>query len=271
MRTHPHALATVAATALLACAAAPAHAQDVFHSTQSANLPTAVVMPGGSWLFEISHRFDAPVSDGADALWGLDGPAYNRLGLTYSASDRVALGVVRTNVQDNVELNAKVGLWGSGDGSLPVQVAAKAGVAWNTQVFEFDGAEDNEMQAYGQLILTALLGGRFAVGAVPTYLYNPRLPDFDEESALALGLMGQLYATDSMSLFLEWLVSEERPDQENDAAAFGIELETRGHFFKLLLTNQARLNPTQYLGGTPTDFEPEEWRFGFNIQRLLPF
>lgn len=261
----------VAAMVLLSSAAS-AHAQDVFHSTQSANLPTAVVLPQGSWLFEISHRFDTPVSEGADALWGLDGPAYNRLGLTYSASDRVEVGVVRTNVQDNLELNTKVGLWSSGAGaSLPVEVAAKAGVAWNMQVFETEGAEDNEMQAYGQLVLTSLLGDRVAVGVVPTYLYNPRILDVEEESALALGLMGQLYATSAMSLFVEWLVSEERPDQENDAATFGVELETRGHFFKLLLTNQARLNPTQYLGGTSTDFEPDEWRFGFNIQRLLPF
>ena len=179
---------------------------------------------------------------------------------------------MRSNVQDNVELNTRVGLWSSTAGeSLPVEIAAQAGVAWNMQVFEEEGAEDNEMQAYGQLVLTTLLGDRVAVGVVPSYLYNPRILDLDEESAFALGLLGQFYATGSMSLFLEWLVSEERPDQEKDPATFGIELETRGHFFKLLLTNQARLNPTQYLGGTPTAFEADEWRFGFNIQRLLPF
>jgi hypothetical protein len=229
-------------------------------------------MPQGSWLFEISHRFDTPVSNGASDLWGLDGPAYNRLGLTYSAFDWLALGVLRTNVQDNVELNAKVGLWSTGPAdALAVEVAAMGGVAWNTQVFELDGAEDNERQLYGQLILSALLGNRLAVGLVPTYLRNPRLADFEEEDAFALGILGQLYATSSMSLLVEWLVSEEREDMEKDAATFGIELETRGHFFKLILTNQARLNPTQFLGGTPTSFEPDEWRFGFNIQRLLPF
>jgi hypothetical protein len=31
------------------------------------------------------------------------------------------------------------------------------------------------------------------------------------------------------------------------------------------------MNPTQVLGGTPVDFEPDEWRFGFNLTRLLPF
>jgi hypothetical protein len=257
---------------LLVWGAPPAHAQDVFHSTQSANLPTAVVMPQGSWLFEISHRFGPPVSSGAEDLWGLDGPVFNRLGLSYSASDRVALGVQRTNAQDNLELYAKAGLWSAGEGaSTPLEVAAMGGVAWNMDVTPSGGAEDNEMQAYAQLILNGLVGDRLAVGVVPSFLYNPRLLDVDEESAFALGINGQLYATSSLSLLVEWLVSEERVGQENDSATFGVEIETRGHFFKLILTNQVRLNPTQVLGGTVVDFEPEEWRFGFNIQRLLPF
>jgi hypothetical protein len=31
------------------------------------------------------------------------------------------------------------------------------------------------------------------------------------------------------------------------------------------------MNPSQYLAGTPTSFEPDAWRFGFNITRVLPF
>ena len=117
----------------------------------------------------------------------------------------------------------------------------------------------------------ALFGNRLAVGAVPTFLYNVSIPDADEESAFAVGLVGQLYADNALSLFVEWLVSEERVGQENDAATFGVEIETRGHFFKLMVTNQVLLNQTQFLGGTSVDFTPDEWRLGFNIQRLLPF
>jgi hypothetical protein len=112
----------------LTLAASPAAAQDAFHSVQSANLPTATTMPQGSWLFEISHRFNTPVSEGSDALWGLDGPVINRFGLSYGAHDRVLLGILRSNFEDNVELNAKVGLLDGGEGSLPVQVALMGGV-----------------------------------------------------------------------------------------------------------------------------------------------
>ncbi len=49
-------------------------AQNVFRSTQSANLPTAAMLNAGNWLFEVSHRSDTPISRGSDALWGVDGP-----------------------------------------------------------------------------------------------------------------------------------------------------------------------------------------------------
>ncbi|HET9948517.1 MAG TPA: DUF5777 family beta-barrel protein, partial [Longimicrobiales bacterium] len=220
-------------------------------------------------LFEISHRFDTPVSDGASGLWGLDGPVSNRLGLSYSVHDRVLLGVQRSNYTDNLELNAKVGLLGSPSQALAL--AAMGGVAWNTEVDESPshGGEDNEMQAYAQLVVNAGLGERVAVGVVPTWLYNPNIFDVDEDNAFVLGLNGQIYLTDAVSFLGEWIVSEERAGLDNDSGTFGFEIETRGHFFKLLLTNQPRLNPTQVLGGSPREFEPDEWRLGFNIQRML--
>jgi hypothetical protein len=265
--------ALVIAAALLLTASSRASGQEVFHSVQSANLPTAEILPRGAWLFEISHRFLPPVSDGASALWGLDGPVRNRFGLSYSVSDRVALGVLRTNFEDNLELSAKVGLLQAGSEGLPVKVAAMGGVAWNTEVFEdpSHGGEDNEMQLYAQLVVNALVGERVALGVVPTYLRNPRILDFDTDNAFVLGLNGQWYASPSMSLLAEWIVSEQRPGLTHDSGTFGVELETRGHVFKLVFTNQVAMNPTQVLGGTPVDFEPDEWRFGFNLTRLLPF
>ncbi len=163
--------ACVACTSL---APARASSQLVFHSVQSANLPTAETMAKGSWLFEISHRFFPPVSDGASALWGLDGPARDRLGLSYSLTDRATVGILRSNYEDNVELNGKLSVLRGGLDGPPLEVTAMAGVAWNTQSPSMvQGAEDNEVQAYGQIVLNAGLGDRLALGVVPTYLRNP--------------------------------------------------------------------------------------------------
>ena len=259
----------------VAIAAAPAHgaAQDVFHSVQVANLPTAETLPGGTWLFEISHRFGTEISRGGEAFWGLDGPAFIRLGLSYAATDDLTFGVQRTNFRDNLELNATAVLYEGRAGGTPVEIAVKGGAASNMEVFEVPahGGEDNELQFYGQLIVNAMLGDRLAVGVVPAYIRNPQILDFETNDGFAVGLVGQAYLSDSMSLFGEWLIAEEHPDAEFDAGTFGVEIETRGHFFKVVITNQTLINPTQFLGGSSVSFDPDEWRLGFNIQRVLPF
>ncbi len=243
----------------------------VFHSTQSANLPTAETLRRGEWLFEISHRFLPAVSDGADALWGLDGPVFNRLGLAYAPADRLLVGVSRSNLDDNVEVGAKIRVWEAGSASAPVMVALNGAVAWNTESGVAAGTEDNELQAYGQLVVNALFADRLALGLVPTFMHNPRIEDAGSESAFALGVNGQIYLSDQVSVLGEWVRTEEREDLAHDPATVGLELETGGHFFKIVLTNSPRMNPSQFLGGAPFEFTPDEWRLGFNITRLLAF
>ncbi len=247
----------------------------VFHSTQSANLPTAETLRKGEMLFEISHRFFPAISEGSNALWGLDGPVTNRLGLAYALTDHAMVGVLRSNLNDNLELNAKVRLLSAGRDAVPVMVGVMGGVAFNTGLPTDAGYDGNETQAYGQLIVNALVGGRLALGAVPTILHNPRIADADAGNAFVLGLNAQVYLSSMASLFGEWVLSPSNadfPDETtmlDDPATFGLELETGGHFFKLLVTNSTRLNPTQELEGTPYPFKPHDWRFGFNITRLL--
>ena len=270
MRLRPFALLALVAVVPLGTRPIGADAQRVFHSTQAANLPTTETLRAGNLLVEISHRFLPPVSEGGDQLWGLDGPVYNRIGLSYAPTDGLLLGIQRTNLEDNVELNAKVTLLESGPAPLAMNLGAMGGVAWNTDPVSTT-VDDNEMQAYAQLLLDVLLGEELAVGVVPTYLRNPRLLDPESEDAFALGLHAQWYLADGVSLLGEWIITEERESLENDSGTLGIEIETRGHFFKLLLTNQPRMNPTQFLAGTPAPFELDEMRLGFNITRLLPF
>ena len=246
----------------------------VFHSPQSANLPTAETLQSGEWLFEISHRFFPAVSEGADALWGFDGPVYNRLGLAYAPTDRLLIGIVRTNLHDNLDLNAKVRIAEGGQGATPWMMGVSGGVAFNTEAPL--GADDNEVQAYGQAIFNVLLGDRFAVGVVPSALYNPTIRLATREVDFALGLNAQLYLSEQASFLAEWVVSPTHPDLdpaefEHDSGSFGIELETGGHFFKVLLTNQIRMNPAQYLAGSLDAFEAGQWRVGFNVTRLLHF
>ncbi len=282
-----------------------ASAQDVFASSQSATLPTAAPSQAGDIVFEISHRFGY-LSGGASDLWGLDGFVLNRLGLAYAPHDLLTVGILRSNSSDNTEFNARLTGLAFDAPTGPVEFAAQAGVAWNLQVEE-DGHVGHEhvilrgdkagsaarstdsaarstgsaarstgtakpAQAYAQVIANAMVGGRLALGVVPTLLWNPRIEDDHPVSTVSVGVNGQLYLDRMWSLFGEWIISQPREDQKYDSGSFGVEIRTRGHFFKLLVTNQHQMNPTQTLAGAAEDFlDPGSWRFGFNIQRRLRF
>jgi hypothetical protein len=112
---------------------------------------------------------------------------------------------------------------------------------------------------------------KLAVGVVTSYLNNVRIADNETLNELTVGLNAQLYLARMFSVFTEWNASKSYEGLEHDALSFGLEIETGGHFFKLMATNSDRPNPTQFLGGTPTAFTPKEWRFGFNLTRILRF
>lgn len=266
---------TIRSAALVLALGAPSMAQDVtaqaFHSPHAINLSTANTLSQGDLLIEISHRFFPPVEEGGEALWGLDGPVANRLGLSFGASDHLTLGVLRSNLDDNLEVNLKARVLDLSSRSMSFQLGVMGGIAWNMSPALVAGAEDNESQGYAQAMLNLNVEEMVSVGVVPTYLRNPRIRDTEADDAFVLGLHAQGYLTESVSVLGEWIVSEEREGQAFDSGSFGIELETRGHFFKILVTNQVRMNPTQVLGGAADEFEPAEWRLGFNITRRLAF
>ncbi len=268
MGTHPIRVALLGVALL----ATPAGAQyRVFQSHQSANLATTETLRGGNWLFEISHRFQIPVEEGARELWGIDGPAVIRLGLSWAPAERVLVGVVRSNLEDNLEVNGRFRFAELGIGPAPLHLGLVGGGAWNTDPVLTGGAEDNEFQAYLQLLANTVVAERLALGVAPTYLRNPRIRDADPDDSFSLGLYGQWYLGGAVSVLGEWIVSEEIRNFEHDTGTFGVEIRTRGHHFKLLVTNQPALNPTQHLPGSPNPFALDELRFGFNITRLLPF
>jgi len=243
----------------------------VFHATQVVSLPPAGTLGKGEWQFEIGHRFYPAISEGADAFWGLDGPVNMRLGLGFAPSNRILLTLARSNFMDNWDFQAKVGALEAEVGPLPFMLAVQAGAAWSTDVPDREAGDSGNFQYYGQLILNARIAERLALGVVPSYLYNVSLDPADPVQDLFWGFYGQLYLTRVLSLMGELNLSEKRGDLEHQAGAFGIELETGGHFFKIFLTNSLRLNPSQYLVGTDFPFEPEEWRLGFTVTRLLRF
>jgi hypothetical protein len=251
----------------------------LFKSTQSFNLPTAETLQKGDFEFEISHRFIPSINTGIRRLYGIDGPVNMRLALGYALTDRLVVTLGRSNVNDNVDLWAKYKVLQFPNDVIPIVAALRAGVAWNTLVFEqSNGSErsssdSRNFQYYGQLIVNGMIEKKLGIGIVPSYLYNSYIYTDEKKYSFTLGTNIEYYVSKLLGVIFEWNPTITGFRTAYNPVAFGIELNTGGHFFKILLTNSAQLNPSQFLAGEG-DYSfnnSRDWRIGFNITRLLKF
>ena len=106
----------------------------LFHSTQSINLPTSETLQKGDFYIEISHRFIPTIKSGSKEFWGFDGPANIRLALGYAFSDNSILTLGRSNLDNNFDLSFKHWLFESKMFSLPLTSSLLIGGSWNSDV-----------------------------------------------------------------------------------------------------------------------------------------
>jgi Membrane bound beta barrel domain (DUF5777) len=258
---------------------------ELFHSTQTANLPTTETLKKGDFMYEISHRFGR-ISDGYDALYGFDGPVNMRTALSYGVTDHFMLTMGRSSVLDNFELKGKLKLWQLENKAAPSVFAVQFGATVSTEpAFDLEAFNTDYMQFYGQLIYNVMLmDKKLGIGIVPSYVYNSYIfaarNNLDTKYTFALGSYYQYYFNRLFSLWAEFspVISGwqgpifSNPGKENrsySTIAFGTAIETGGHIFHLFVTNSTRLNAVQYLVGSDGDTDKDAWHLAFSITREL--
>jgi hypothetical protein len=241
----------------------------LFHSTDVVNLPTAETLQKGDFNFEISHRFNTPISAGWGELYGFDGSVSMRLALGYAISDHLLFTLGRSNINGNIDYRFKYKALQIRSDVLPTLVSVRIGGAFNGKARGIDNGDKH--QFYGQLIVNTLYDKKLGIGIVPSYLYNSHIYCLNVQDTFTFGTYAQYYITDGWNIFLEFNPTISGWRDQYNSMAFGVELETGGHFFKILLGNNTKLNPTQYLAGATDEINSGDWHFGFNITRLLKF
>jgi hypothetical protein len=249
---------------------APARLQ-LFHSTHALNLETAQAISRTNFEFQIYHRFFPPVSEGYDLFYGLDGPANIRIAMAYGITDDLTAALARNSRHGNVDLRGKFVLYQIEHETMPLLIAVQAGMGWNTSVFGRNDTDSKNFQYYGQLIINTVIDEKLGVGLVPSFLYNSDFLSADHENSFALSGYVQYYFMRRFSVVGEWTGVIDGYERMYDTYTIGVEIQTAGHFFKILVSNNIDLNPSLYLPGSDQAFKADQLRLGFNITRLLDF
>jgi len=232
--------------------------------------------------FVILHRF-GEVNKGAYELWGLD-QANIRLVLDYGITDRVQVGVARSSYGKTYDGNLKIKLLrqSKGKGGMPFSL----GYYGNTAISTLEWADPNRqnfftsrLSFFNQLIFAKKFGDKFSLQIAPTMVhYNLVQKVADPNTTYAIGTGASLKLNRSLRLNVEYYHRLNGEDVPNAAGqqlynylGVGVDIETGGHVFQLMLCNGIGMLEQHMVRETSTKWSDGGIRLGFNISRTFSF
>jgi hypothetical protein len=127
-----------------------------------------------------------------------------------------------------------------------------------------------------QLFIARKFSPNLSLQIMPTFIHRNAVNQAVEENdQIALGIGGRLKVTHSIALTSEYYYRLSAPDNDllpsgqklYNSIGFGIDIETGGHVFQLIMTNATGLTERAFVTETTGDFFDGDIRFGFNVSR----
>ncbi|MCU0339517.1 MAG: DUF5777 family beta-barrel protein [Spirosomaceae bacterium] len=255
------------------------YAAATFKGTRIINSHSVETVKAKHMDFLIQHRF-GPLND-MDNFFGLD-IATLRLGFEFGITDRLMLGIGRTNVQKAVDIFGKYRLLRQAADGSPVSVTV-FGSAVNKTIDEGVSVSfQNRLTYCSQLLIARKFSDDFSLQISPTFLYRNRPEAVGDTRALfAVGVGGRYKLSKRISINADyyWTARDGNAFKDrfgsavtyHNALALGVDIETGGHVFQMHFTNAMGMNEKQFIGETTSSWGDGAVRYGFNISRTFSF
>ena len=255
-----------------------------FKGTRLVNGHTIETKNAGSLEFIFQHRFGA-INGGLYEMYGLD-EAFVRLGLDYGITDRLSVSVGRNSADKIMDgyVKYKVLRQSSGARVMPFAVTALGGLAYSISPKKDEepaGFKAVDRLAYvGQLLIARKFTTALSLQIMPTFIHKNAVNQFTEKNdQIAVGIGGRLKLTKSVALTSEYYYRINPPDNDRfaqlqqdkryNAIGFGVDIETGGHVFQLVITNTSSLTERTVITQTTGDFFGGDIHLGFNVTRTF--
>lgn len=251
-----------------------------FKGSHIINFQSVEVVGKRTLEFMIQHRF-GELNGGAYTLFGLDGGANIRFGLSYSLNGRLEFGLGRTNYEKLYDGYVKYRVLRQNvSNKMPVSLTFYGGTYYtamrdmNAEVNGYDKYHyPSDRLSYAvQFILARKFSENLSVQLSPSYVhYNLVEAITDKNDIYALGAAFRYKFTKRMAITAEYgFRSNSYTDQKYyDTLGLGLEIETGGHVFQMFLTNSAGIAETQFIPHTSTTWKDGGVRLGFNVTRAF--
>ncbi len=224
--------------------------------------------------FIISHRFGR-VNTGFEELFGLD-QANIRFALEYGLTDDLTAGLGRSSFEKTYDGYLKYSLLKQKTGanafpfavSLFGSIAAKSqkAIAGNERTFA------ESLFYVGQVLIAKKVNSSLSIQVTPTYVHrNLATIAADPHDIFALGFGTRVKLSKRVSLNAEYYQQFQKLTSVNarNSLAFGVDIETGGHVFQIILSNAITMVEKSFITETTGNFFGGDIHLGFNLSRTF--
>lgn len=266
----------------------PTKVTATFKTTKLVNLQTVEQVKRGELDFIISHRFDdaGGAAGGLKTLYGFDNVTDIRIAFDYGINDKITVGFARSKGaylrKQILDFNAKIKLMQqTTSNSVPFSMSLYLANELSTMSSStdtmstayFGKSGSHRMNYVSQLLIAKKFGDNFSLELAPTLIHR-NLVNYDDKNttfAMALGLRYKF--SKRIGLILDYYQNFGKYRSISNGyyppLGIGIELETGGHVFHLLFSNNKSLLESQFVTENKANWLQGQFRFGFNISRVF--
>jgi hypothetical protein len=225
--------------------------------------------------FIISHRFGA-INLGFDELFGLD-QSNIRFALEYGVTDNLTMGLGRSSFEKTFDSFFKYSLvkQRKGENYFPVAISLFGSITAKTQDEQFPLIKrtfSENLSYVGQVLIARKFNSSFSMQLTPTFIHrNTVRVEEDPHSIFALGFGSRIKLSKRVSFNSEYYLAFDESTSINakNSLAFGVDIETGGHVFQLILSNAITMIEKSFIAENTGDFFGGDIHFGFNISRTF--
>ncbi|MFT5147113.1 MAG: DUF5777 family beta-barrel protein [Flavobacteriales bacterium] len=224
--------------------------------------------------FIISHRFGR-INTGFEELFGLD-QSNIRFSFEYGLSDNLTAGLGRSSFEKTYDGYLKYRLLKQKTGanafpfavSLFGSIAAKSqkAIAGNERTFA------ESLFYVGQVLIAKKVNSSLSIQVTPTYVHrNLATIAADPHDIFALGFGTRVKLSKRVSLNAEYYQQFQKLTSINalNSLAFGVDIETGGHVFQIILSNAITMVEKSFITETTGNFFGGDIHLGFNLSRTF--
>jgi hypothetical protein len=244
---------------------------ETFSTTRVGLGQSVMTVPKGEYHLVIIHRF-GEINTGIDEFFGLDG-AVPRIGFEYGITNWLSAGISRSHTEKIYDLGLKASILKQDESNIPLSLSYYIAGLVNTTRNYFPPGHDSfgsKLSIVNQLFISRNQG-IFSLQVSPLWLHSGyEVRTGGKLDILAIDLAGRIKLTEKLGLIGEYVNVLTTPNlNTQNPLTFGLDINTGGHQFQVIIGNSQTLNEKDYLTNTYGNWTKGNLFLGFNLTRIF--